>query len=343
MAFEKPYGDSDGAVRQIVDVLSTISGPSRSILASGHYAAILKVSDSLGIAISTDGVGTKLIIAEQSGRLDTVGIDCVAMNANDIICVGAKPIALVDYLAIEDTAAISLTAIAEGLKVGAQLAEIEIPAGELAVVPEIIRGHPSPRGFDLVGTCIGTVALDAIITGEDCESGDVVIGLPSSGLHANGYTVARRALLEQRGWQLSDTPDELGGLSVCDALLEPTTIYVRAVGALLETVKVHGLAHITGGGLANLLRINSTVGFVIDNPLAVPPIFDLIAATGEVGKKTMWQQFNMGCGFCVVVRAQDADEAVALLATHHPGTQPIGHVTADSPTLTIPSHDVRLR
>jgi phosphoribosylformylglycinamidine cyclo-ligase len=331
---------ADRGVDALVGVLRTIElgRPSRSVLASGHYASVLKITDELGIAVSTDGVGSKLVVAEQAGRLDTVGIDCIAMNVNDVICVGAEPIAMLDYLAVEQVDPGALAQIAQGLKVGAQAAGIEIPGGELAVLPELIRGHPSPHGFDLCGTAIGTVALDAIVTGEAIAPGDALIGVPSSGLHSNGYTLARRALLEDGGLGLDDTPAELGGRSVADALLEPTVIYVRAALELLRSgIAVHGLAHITGGGLLNLLRLGAgRVGFAVEEPLPVPPICDLVARLGGVATEEMWEVFNMGCGFVAIVAPEQAGEAAALLAGHHPGAARIGSVTADAGRVTAP-------
>ncbi len=321
---------SDAGVRALVDVLRTIEPgrPSRSLLGSGHYASVLRVSDDLAIALSTDGVGSKLVVAEQTGRLGTVGIDCIAMNVNDLVCVGAEPLAMLDYLAVEQPDPAALAQIAAGLKIGAEDAGIEIPGGELAVLPELIRGHPSPNGFDLCGAAFGTVAPDAIVTGDAIVPGDALVGLPSSGLHSNGYTLARRALLHDGGLSLDDAPSELGGASIADALLEPTVIYVRAVLELLSCdIEVRGLAHITGGGLANLLRLNGGVGFAVDRPLPVPPVFGLIARLGGVAEAEMWDVFNMGCGFVAVVPAERADEAVALLAARHPGTAVIGAVT----------------
>ena len=167
---------ADLAVGALVGVLRRIElgRPSRSVVPSGHYASVLRVSDELGIAISTDGVGSKLVIAEQTGRLDTVGIDCIAMNVNDLVCVGAEPIAMVDYLAVEQADPDALAQIAEGLRIGAMDAGIEIPGGELAVIPELIRGHPSPGGFDLCGTAIGTVALDSLVLGDAIQPGDAL-------------------------------------------------------------------------------------------------------------------------------------------------------------------------
>jgi phosphoribosylformylglycinamidine cyclo-ligase len=321
---------SDAGVRALVDVLRTIDTgrPSRSLLGSGHYASVLRVADDLAIALSTDGVGSKLVVAEQTGRLDTVGIDCIAMNVNDLVCVGAEPLAMLDYLAVEQPDPSALGQIAEGLKTGAEDAGIEIPGGELAVLPELIRGHPSPHGFDLCGAAFGTVRPDAIVTGEAIEPGDAIVGLPSSGLHSNGYTLARRALLHDGGLALDDAPAPLGGATVADALLEPTVIYVRAVLELLHSgLDVRGLAHITGGGLSNLLRLDDRVGFAIERPLPAPPVFGLIAELGGVPDTEMWDVFNMGCGFVAVVPAAHADDAVALLATRHAGSARIGTVT----------------
>jgi phosphoribosylformylglycinamidine cyclo-ligase len=329
---------ADRAVDALVGVLRTIEldRPSASVLPGGHYASVLRVAPNLGIAVSTDGVGSKLVVAEQADRLETVGIDCVAMNVNDLVCVGAEPLAMLDYLAVERADAHALARIGQGLKVGAQAAGIEIPGGELAVIPELIRGHPSPHGFDLCGTALGTVALEEIVTGADARPGDALVGLPSSGLHSNGYTLARRALLAELA--LDDRPPALAGRTVADALLEPTVIYVRAVLELLRSdVAVHGLAHITGGGLRNLLRLGGErVGFAIDEPLPVPAIFSLVAELGDVGPAEMWDVFNMGCGFVAIVPDDRADDAVALLRARHPGTARIGAVTAEGGRISAP-------
>jgi len=332
-------GAADRAVSALVGVLTTIDTgrPSRSVLEAGHYAAVLEVAPNLGIAVGTDGVGSKLIVAEQAGRYDTVGIDCIAMNVNDVICVGAEPIAVLDYLAVERADPDVLREIGIGLKAGAEAAGVEIPGGEVAVLPELIRGHPSPSGFDLTAACLGTVALDALVTGAACRPGDALIGLPSSGLHSNGYSLARRALLADGGLSLDDTPAPLGGASVADALLEPTAIYVRGVLELLRSeVHVRGLAHITGGGLLNLLRLHAAVGFEVTDPLPVPPVFDLVRDAGAVGEAELWEVFNMGCGFCAVVPAADTDAAVELLARHHPGTARIGTVTGEADRIAVP-------
>ncbi|MEH3054580.1 MAG: phosphoribosylformylglycinamidine cyclo-ligase [Patulibacter minatonensis] len=331
--------EADRAVKAIVGELSSArpDGGSRVVPLPGHYASVLKVAPGLGLAIATDGVGSKLVVAEQTGRIDTVGIDCVAMNVNDLVCVGAEPIAMVDYIAVEQSDPERLGLIAKGIAEGARQANIEVPGGEVAVLPELISGHPSPTGFDLCGAAVGTVALDGIITGADITAGDALVGVPSSGLHSNGYTLARRAILEQGGLTFDATPEELGGATVVDALLEPTVIYVRAALELIadEGIDVHGLAHITGGGVANLLRLGSGIGYAIDTPLPVPGIFPLVQRTGNVTEREMWEVFNMGCGFVAIVPEAQAQAAADLLGKHHPGAAVIGRVTDQAGTATV--------
>jgi phosphoribosylformylglycinamidine cyclo-ligase len=315
-------GRAVGALVEVLRGIQTGRG-SRAALASGHYANVLRLDGGMGLALSTDGVGTKVIVAEQLGRFDTVGIDCIAMNVNDVICVGADPIAVLDYLAVEEADPATLEQIARGLRQGAEEAQVEIPGGELAVLPELIQGHPSPRGFDLLGFCVGLVKLDSMITGKAIEPGDAIVGLPSSGVHSNGFTLARRALGD-----LGEAPPELGGATVGETLLEPTVIYVRAVRELLEAdVDVRGLAHITGEGFLNLLRLEAQVGYRLDAPLPAPPIFDLIAERGQVEPAEMHEVFNMGCGFCCVVPWDEAERTAELLEARHPGTAVVGRVT----------------
>ncbi|MCP9491646.1 MAG: phosphoribosylformylglycinamidine cyclo-ligase [Solirubrobacteraceae bacterium MAG38_C4-C5] len=333
---------ADGALAGLVGVLRTIDTgrPSLVVDLPGHFASVLRLTDTLGLVLATDGVGSKLVVAEQTGRLDTVGIDCVAMNVNDLVCVGAEPIALLDYLAVEQADPAALEAIGRGLKAGAEAAGVEIPGGELAVLPELIRGHPSPHGFDLCATAVGTVALDAILTGEALRPGDALVGVPSSGLHSNGYTLARR-FLEPLG--LDSRPPELEGASVADALMEPTVIYVRAALDLLRgDTPVHGLAHITGGGLGNLLRLNANVGFAITDPLSVPPVISLAVHESAIGPAEAWEVFNMGVGLVAAVPAQHAEQATATLAAHHPGARVIGEVTDRAGEATVPDQGVRI-
>ncbi len=339
---------ADQGVAAIVSVLKTIETGRESLTVPlpGHYASVMRLpgplAPNVGIALATDSVGSKVIVAEQTGRFDTIGIDCVEMNVNDLICVGARPLALLDYIAVEQADPGLLEAIGRGLAVGAADAGVEIPGGEVCQVPEVLRGHPSPYGFDLVGSAFGVVELDRIIDGSTVRPGDAMIGLPASGVHSNGLTLARRALLEDGRLTLDDRPEALAGPSVADALLEPTIIYVRAVLALIASgLEVRGLAHITGGGLMNLRRIGSGIGYAITQPLPSPPVFELIASHGGVTAAEMWEVFNMGCGFVAMVPADQAKEAVALLERFHPGTSIIGEITDESGAIELTTMRIR--
>ncbi|MGZ5419614.1 MAG: phosphoribosylformylglycinamidine cyclo-ligase [Solirubrobacterales bacterium] len=317
--------EADRAVAALVAALGKGEG-SRQRLASGHYANVVAIDERTGIALSTDGVGTKLLVAEKLGIYDTVGIDCVAMNVNDVICVGAEPLAMLDYLAVERADAEREGAIGEGLRRGAELAGIEIPGGELAQLGELVRG------FDLAGACFGVVGLERIVTGAAIEPGDAVIGLPSSGLHSNGYTLARSAL---EGLDWGEDPGGLGR-PLGEALLEPTEIYVRPVLELLRSeVEVRGLAHITSGGLGNLLRLEAGGGYAIDDPMPVPRLFELIRERGEVDAAEMQEVCNLGCGFCCVVAAGDEAAALELLGAHYPAAKRIGRSVAGEPRIEL--------
>jgi len=311
-------GAADSAVAGLVRALGAINleRPSLQVPLPGHYASVIKFDERNGIAFSTDGVGTKLVVAEELGKFDTVGIDCVAMNVNDVICVGAEPLAMVDYVAVDKADPEVCEEIGVGLARGAELAGIEITGGELAQLGELVRG------VDVSGACIGRVALDEIIDGSAVEPGDVVIGLPSTGIHSNGYTLARSALA---GISLDEDPEGRLGRTLGEELLSPTQIYVKPIVALLRSeVEVRGLAHITSGGTKNLLRLAAEVGYEIDDPLPVLPIFKLIQERGEVSAEEMSEVFNMGCGFCVVVPASDEGRALDLLHAHYPAAQRIG-------------------
>lgn len=312
---------ADEAVEAIIRGLKSValSGPSRQILPSGHFANVIRLSDDFGIALSTDGVGTKLLIAEQLHRYDTVGIDCIAMNVNDVICVGAEPLALLDYIAIEQADPEICEAIGIGLARGAERAGIEIPGGELAQLGDMVKG------FDLAGACFGVVHPSKIVAGEEIRSGDSILGLPSRGLHANGYTLARKAL---EGISLDSDPGGRLGRSLGEVLIEPTEIYVKPVMELLNSgARVHGLAHITSLGFENLLRLhNTSIRYRIDSPLPIPPIFELIQERGQVDDEEMHEVFNMGCGFCCIVASDDEAAALDLLRKHYPGAARIGQV-----------------
>jgi phosphoribosylformylglycinamidine cyclo-ligase len=317
-------GAADSAVGALVRALGGIElgRPSRQVPLPGHYASVIRIDERTGIALSTDGVGTKLLVAERLGRFDTVGIDCVAMNVNDVICVGAEPLAMLDYIVAERADPGVCEQIGVGLARGAELAGVEIPGGELAQLGEMVRG------FDVAGACFGTVALDAIVDGSAVQPGDAVIGLPSSGIHSNGFTLARSAL---DGLPLDEDPEGRLGRPLGDVLLEPTEIYVKPVLELLRSdVDVRGLAHITSGGLGNLTRLAAEVGYEIDDPLPVPPVFELIQERAGASAEEMHEIFNMGCGFCCVVAAADEGGAVELLRRHYPAAKRIGRTVEGS-------------
>jgi phosphoribosylformylglycinamidine cyclo-ligase len=320
-------GAADSAVAGLVRALGAINleRPSAQVPLPGHYASVIKFDERTGIAFSTDGVGTKLMIAEELGKFDTVGIDCVAMNVNDVICVGAEPLALVDYIAVDKADPEVCEEVGVGLARGAELAGIEIPGGELAQLGNLVQG------IDVSGACIGRVELDAIVDGSAVEPGDVVIGLPSAGLHSNGYTLARSSLA---GVGFDEDPEGRLGRTLGEELLRPTQIYVKPIVALLRSeVDVRGLAHITSGGTKNLLRLAAEVAYEIDDPLPVPPIFALIQERGEVSDAEMYEVFNMGCGFCVVVPAADEAGALELLRGHYPQAKRIGRATEGPPRI----------
>jgi phosphoribosylformylglycinamidine cyclo-ligase len=317
-------GAADSAVDGLVKALGAIQlgRPSRQVPLPGHYASVIKLDQRTGIALSTDGVGTKLMVAEELGRFDSIGIDCVAMNVNDVICVGAEPLAMLDYIAIDRADPAVCAEVGVGLARGAELAGVEIPGGELAQLGEMVRG------VDVSGACFGTVALDQIVDGSAVQPGDAIIGLPSSGLHSNGYTLARSALA---GIPLGEDPEGRLGRPLGDELLEPTEIYVKPVLELLRSgLEVRGLAHITSGGLGNLNRLAAEVGYEIGDPLPVPAVFQLIQERSGTSDEEMHEVFNMGCGFCCVVAAGDEAAALELLRDHYPQAQPIGRAVAGS-------------
>jgi phosphoribosylformylglycinamidine cyclo-ligase len=303
----------------------------------GHYATVLDLGNNLGIALSTDGVGTKLLLAEMMDRYDTVGIDCVAMNVNDLICVGAEPLAMLDYIAVQRADPSILEQIGRGLFEGAQQANITIPGGELAQLKEMIQGIQPDSGIDLVGACIGTVALDKMIVGDAMQPGDAIIGFASSGLHSNGFTLVRRSLLEQGGMKPQRHVDELGR-TLGEELLEPTRIYVKPVMEIWnQGVDVRAMAHITGDGFLNLRRLGREIGFEIDALPEPPPIFRLLQDRGAVPAAEMYRVFNMGIGFCMIVPESDAEKTIRVASEFGVPAWRIGRTVADE------SQIVRLR
>ena len=302
----------------------------RVCLPLGYFCNVVDIGQGMGIAISTDSVGTKILIADTMKKYDTIGIDCVAMNANDVLCVGARPVAMVDYVAVQKISPAFMESLGKGLIEGARMAGISIPGGEIAQIRELLRGVHEDSGFDIVGTCIGTVRTDRINTGNDVRPGDVVVGLRSSGIHSNGFTLARSALLDRGGLSLGETVASLGR-TLGEELLEPTRIYVKEVWEVLGAgIDVKAMAHITGDGFMNLNRVGAPVGFVLDTLPEPQPIFDLIQELGDVADEEMYTVFNMGVGFCLVVGPDDVDRTLAILQGANAQAIVIGRATEDA-------------
>jgi len=301
----------------------------------GYFANIVRFDGlNVGIAISTDGVGTKLLVAELLSKYDTVGIDCIAMNVNDLLCVGATPVSFVDYLAVEELQPAVLEEIGIGLYRGAELARVSICGGEIAQLGEMVRGMRPGSGFDLAGTAIGTVSLDRIIVGEEVQPGDAVIGLASSGIHSNGLTLARRVLLHDAKLTVESYLPEFGR-TVGEELLEPTRIYVPEVTAMFAAnLQLKALAHVTGDGFLNLTRTAAPIGYVIDTLPPTPPIFAVLQEVGKLSDAEMFQVYNMGIGFCLVVSESDAERVMQIAAQHGTRAWRIG-TTVASPQRTI--------
>jgi phosphoribosylformylglycinamidine cyclo-ligase len=315
-----------GLLRWVDRTASLRPGAGRPLIPNGFFASVIQLTEDLALALCTDGVGSKVLIAEMLENYDTIGIDCVAMNVNDLLCVGAEPVALVDYIGAEQAEPSVLAAIGKGLHEGARQAGVSIPGGELAQLPEIIRGVRPGAGIDLVGTAVGLVRPDRILTGDRIRPGDAVIGLRSSGIHSNGLTLARRALFDRGGLAPRDHVAELG-CAVGDELLKPTAIYVRGVLSLLSArVDVRGCAHITSNSFLNLTRWSAAAGYLLDNLPEPPPIFALIQRLGQVPPSEMYYAFNMGIGFCIVVPDGEVERAAGLLREEGYPCQRIGSV-----------------
>ncbi|GAB4308886.1 MAG: phosphoribosylformylglycinamidine cyclo-ligase [Methanobacteriaceae archaeon] len=298
------------------------------ITESGHFAALVKLGNK-AIAMSTDGVGSKILVAKMMNKYDTVGIDCIAMVVNDILCVGAEPIALVDYLAVEKPDPQIAEQIGIGLAKGAKESEIAIIGGETASLPEIVND------FDLAGTGIGLVDIEKIITGKEIQDGDVLIGIESNGIHSNGLSLARKVFFEKEKLNIDDLLPGYSHTTVGEELLKPTTIYVKPIIKLLKSnLNIHGLAHITGGGFLNLKRLKKGISFNITNLPELLPIFRSIYAL-NVPLNEMYRVFNMGIGFVVIVSPEDSKKALKIIREYHSAYE-IGTVNGESDeTITI--------
>ncbi len=281
----------------------------------------------------TDGVGTKLKLAFLQDKHNTVGIDCVAMCVNDIICCGAKPLFFLDYIACGKNVPEKIAAIVSGVAEGCVQSGAALIGGETAEMP----GFYPEDEYDLAGFAVGVVDKAKILNPAAARPGDVVLALPSSGVHSNGFSLVRRVFGVGQN-DLSAPVAELGGQSLGEALLTPTKIYVKPVLRLLEEVPVHAIAHITGGGFyENIPRsLGQGLGVVIRRKdVRVPPIFDLIARAGQIPQRDMFNTFNMGVGMCVTLPAEEADRALRVLNEAGEAAYALGEVVQSEEKVTL--------
>jgi phosphoribosylformylglycinamidine cyclo-ligase len=282
---------SEAATASVVEALGTV--------VETEYAGLLDVGDRY-LGLATDGVGTKLLVAEAIEDYSTVGIDCIAMNANDLVAAGVRPVAFVDYLAVDEPDEALSAEIGDGLAAGADEADVAVLGGETAVMPEVVTG------FDLAGTCAGLAPKDAVFDGE-AQPGDAIVGWPSSGIHSNGLTLARTAVTREHEYTdpFPPNPDRTIG----EELLEPTRLYTD----LLDPMRDHDVraaAHVTGGGWTNLTRMGPH-RYVVDDPFDAHPVFEFVRDLGNVSAEEMHRTFNMGTGFVAAVPSDDHAGALA--------------------------------
>ncbi|MDE1726475.1 MAG: phosphoribosylformylglycinamidine cyclo-ligase [Thaumarchaeota archaeon] len=297
----KKIKQSQAGIGRLISSTHKLRKGIKTLSGFGHYAGIVEMPGGKLLATHTDGVGTKVIISQMMRKYDTVGIDCVAMNVNDVICIGAIPVSFVDYIAANRNDQDIFKEIVRGLVKGAKKAKVPIVGGETAILPDLIAGKNF--SFDLAGMVTGILDKQNMILGDMINPGDIIIGVKSSGLHSNGYSLARKVLLSK--YSLRDKIKGLGVLG--DALLAPTEIYVQPVLEAIRECNIHGLAHITGGSFTKLLRLKK-IGYVIDNLPEPPEIFQLIE-NQDVEKEEMYKTFNMGIGFCVIA-PEDEEERI---------------------------------
>jgi phosphoribosylformylglycinamidine cyclo-ligase len=269
----------------------------------------------------TDGVGTKLKLAQILNRHDTIGIDLVGMCVNDVLVQGAEPLFFLDYFATGKLDVDTAVAVVGGIARGCELAGCALIGGETAEMPDM---YP-PGEYDLAGFTVGAVEKSQMLSGDAIVAGDVILGVASSGPHSNGYSLVRK-ILERAGnpWDL-----DLGGVKLADALMEPTTIYVKSMLELLKVSPVHGMAHITGGGLKeNIIRVvPDGLGIALDaDAIVLPPVFDWLMREGNVAREEMWRTFNCGVGFTVILPHDAVAAASALLARHGLASSVIGEI-----------------
>jgi len=288
-------------------------GPYGMLGGVGHYAGLIDFGDRI-LALTTDGVGTKMLVADHLLDWRTVGIDCIAMNANDLFVMNVEPVAFVDYIATDRLSVEKMAQIGEGLNEGARLANLNLVGGETAQLPGLVNG------LDLAGTCLGVQEKGEVVTGEKIRPGDCIVGVPSSGIHSNGLSLARR-VVEKAGGYEEHLPD---GTPLGRALLTPTRIYREALDAC-QKAEIHGMCHVTGSGLLNFPRLTK-FGFEFTDPLPVPPVLTWLREKGEIDLVEMYRTFNMGMGFAYVIPKEEAGEPRRLV----PGSKVVGEIVKDA-------------
>jgi len=310
---------SQNAIGKLIGSTHNLQKKAKMTHGFGHYAGIVEIPGGKLLATHTDGVGTKVIIANMMKKYDTIGIDCVAMNVNDIICIGATPISFVDYIAANKNNQKIFKQIVSGLVKGAKKSAMPIVGGETAIMPDLISGKGF--GFDLAGMVVGLLSKKQMVLGKSIKPGDIIIGVKSSGLHSNGYSLARKALLSK--YTIKSKIKGVGILG--NALLKPTEIYVKPVLESIDKCTIHGLAHITGGSFTKLLRLKQ-IGFEIDNLPKTPPLIQLIQNCG-IKDEEMYKTFNMGIGFCIVSPKNQVRKIMNIFKKHKMKTYEIGKIT----------------
>jgi phosphoribosylformylglycinamidine cyclo-ligase len=324
---EKLRGAHGILAKRLARSFSTRKGKiGEPIFPIGHYAGLVDLGDKQVLGLHVDNVGTKVIIAEMMKKYDTIGIDCVGMCVNDLICTGLEPFAFLDYIATASPDSKIISKISDGIVEGAKEAEVAVVGGETAVVPDLLSNGYNGTAIDLVGMAAGICSKEKLVLGDKVRSNDTIVGVSSSGIHSNGLSLARKVLFRRH--KITDWIPELKS-TVGEELLEPTRIYVKPVMDLLPEAEVHGLAHITGGGFSKLDRIVSQAGLGVelDNLPDSPPIFQIIQEDGGISDREMYRTFNMGIGFTLICPKREEDKVIQTFQRYQQDAFRIGHVS----------------
>ncbi len=306
-----------GGVKSLIRQLSFRRAGNHGMVGDvGHFAGLIDFGSKV-LSLCTDGVGTKMRVADDLRDWSTVGIDCIAMNVNDMYVMNIEPVAFVDYIATEGVNTEQMIQIGIGLNEGARLSNMNIVGGETATLKGMVNG------LDLAGTCLGVQDRDRVVSGEKVRPGDVVIGVASTGVHSNGYTLARKVATENGGYSVK-LPS---GKTVGEALITPTRIYSEVLD-VCRAVEVHGMCHVTGGGLLNFLRVTK-YGFSFDDPMPVPEVLAWVAEKGDLEMNELYRTFNMGMGFAFIV----PEASVATILGMVDGAKVVGRVIEDHKVL----------